>query len=404
MSTGLGRVLRPRLGGTRAICALERGWNIIVGLEVHAQLDTCHKLFSPAAVNPDAPANTLVAPFDRALPGSLPLFNWECAKLAVKAALGLACTINHVSFFDRKHYQYVDLPAGYQITQYRRPLALNGVIPTIEGHIRVKQIHLEQDTARVYYHPDTGLLEGLDLNRCGVGLIEIVTEPDIRSAVQAVAVVKWLRDMLINLKVCRGILAKGNMRFDVNISVTGPRAPSNSPPLGERVEIKNINTFNGLEHAIEVEGQRQIAILEGGGRIERETRSWNESVQQTRISRDKETRNDYRFLPEFDVPPLVLSEEFIEKIKAEMPPTRNQKLEQLMAKDLSLTTASILLDRPVFLKTYQETGQQVIVADFLCNHYAGLIERYGKEVDQADLIVLMKELAAGKISSIFSSL
>lgn len=373
-------------------------WTTVVGLEVHAQLASRRKLFSPALVDDEALPNTMVAPFDRAIPGSLPILNWQCVELAVRAALALDCTINHESYFDRKHYNYPDLPAGYQITQQRRPLAVNGTLSTGGKRLLIRQIHLEQDTARTYYNTSNGELEMIDLNRCGVGLVEIVTGPDIRSSQDAVALAKELRQILVDIGTCNGVMARGHLRFDVNVSVTGPAAPPDAPPLGERVEIKNINTFKGLEKAIQAEAQRQISILEAGARVERATRSWDERQQVTRPSREKESTIDYRFLPEFDLSPLLLDEEFIERIRAQLPPSRDERMKSLLERGISTKTANVLINHPSLLQTLMAARQSPVVADFLANQYLGFVERYGRELNSSDLELVLAGLQKGAIS------
>lgn len=389
----------------------EGAWRTVIGLEVHAQLAAKHKLFSSALNDMAAPPNTHVAPFDWAEPGSLPALNWECVELAVRAALALGFVLERRSLFERKHYLYPDLPAGYQITQNASPLARNGVVSVQGLKVCLRQLQLEQDTARSTYGSD-GKLEMLDLNRCGVGLVEIVTEPDMQSAAEAVLVARHIRETLIDVGACQGVLAQGHMRFDVNVSITGPRAPVGAPPLGERVEVKNINTFGGLTTAIEWEVARQIAILEAGGAVRRETRSFDEQRGQTIPKRSKEEAPDYRFLTEHDLPPLILDEEFIERVKRSMPKLRQRIIEQIMV-SARLTEAQathmvkVSHSNPQILRVFEVLATRVdlsiftrakVAFDFLTNKYVGACQRHEQSLPDAILVDILHHLIEGKLS------
>lgn len=401
--------------GLRRLClrslTTEGAWKTVIGLEVHAQLAAKHKLFSSAPNDMTAPPNTHVAPFDRAEPGSLPTLNWECVELAVRAALALGFDLERQSLFERKHYLYPDLPAGYQITQNRFPLARHGTISVQDLTIRLKQLQLEQDTARSIYGSD-GRLETLDLNRCGVGLMEIVTEPDIHSATEAVLVARHIQEALIDVGACQGVLAQGHMRFDVNVSVTGPRAPVGAPPLGERVEIKNINTFGGLATAIKWEVARQIAILEAGKAVKRETRAFDEQAGQTVPKRSKEEAPDYRFLTEHDLPPLILNDEFIERVRRGMPKLRQQKIEQVMAQyQLDKTQATLLIKlshlHPQIPRVFEAFTARLdlstfadakVALDFLANKYLGACQKHERSLPDELLVEMLHQIIDGKLS------
>lgn len=370
-------------------------WRTIIGLEIHAQLATAQKLFSPAFNDSDSPANNNVDPLDAANPGSLPVLNWDCVALAVRAALLLNCTVQRESAFDRKHYHCADLPAGYQITQHRRPIAREGWLEIPGGGnttVAIRQIQLEQDSAKTLHYSQAGIDSdrassggsSIDLNRCGVGLIEIVTDPVLTSAEDAMAFAKGVWQLLVDGGVCRGILAQGHMRFDANVSVTGPRAPADAPPLGVRVEIKNVNTFQGLRRAIAAEAQRQISLLEAGHGVQRETRSYDEQQRTTVATREKEPTLDYRMIPEFDVPSLILNDVFIEAVRKTMPETRPARYTRLwLAYSLEASQVDVLLTQPGLLGLFEDLVAAVggsedsnrSIYNFLVNKYLGELRK-----------------------------
>ncbi|XP_025115923.1 glutamyl-tRNA(Gln) amidotransferase subunit B, mitochondrial-like [Pomacea canaliculata] len=288
-------------------------WKSVVGLEIHAQIATKSKLFSGASTQYGAPVNSQVSNFDAALPGTLPVLNRKCVEAGVLTALALGCTVNPISRFDRKHYFYADLPAGYQITQQRQPLAQNGRVDYPHhikgaGHnsvmelrsCQILQLQLEQDSGKsLHNHCDNISL--IDLNRAGVGLMELVTEPDLRDGEDAASFVQELQFILCEIGTCDGRMQEGSLRVDANISVHKP-----GQPFGVRTEVKNINSIRNVSKAIDFEIQRQIEILEAGGKIENETRSFDAQISKTVSMRDKEKVLDYRFMPEPNLPPLCL--------------------------------------------------------------------------------------------------
>ncbi|XP_061408435.1 glutamyl-tRNA(Gln) amidotransferase subunit B, mitochondrial [Lethenteron reissneri] len=286
-------------------------WRSVVGLEVHAQIHSHSKLFSGAGVKFHAAPNSLVSHFDASLPGTLPVLNKRCVEAAVLTALALGCRINMHSEFDRKHYFYSDLPAGYQITQQRLPIAEGGALryqlfhgnrrsEAEEREVRIKQIQLEQDSGKSL-HDDARHRSLIDLNRAGVGLMEIVMEPDMSCGLEAATAVRELQLILQALGTCQAIMAEGQLRVDANVSVHLP-----GDPLGVRTEVKNINSLKFLARAIDYEIERQIQMLDDGGEIFNETRSFDSRTGKTVQMRDKEAKQDYRFMPEPNLPPLVL--------------------------------------------------------------------------------------------------
>ncbi len=293
-------------------------YEMTIGIECHVQLATKTKLFS-AADNDSrfAEPNSNVSPIDYGLPGMLPVLNHHAVELAVKAGKALGSTINLVSSFDRKHYFYPDLPKGYQTTQMYHPIIGPGVVeaPLDDGSVvavRIHHAHMEEDAGKLTHHGDYSLV---DLNRAGTPLIEIVSEPDIHSAAQARAYAVELYRRMTYAGVTHGDLYHGNMRFDVNISV----APKGAQELGKRTEIKNLNSFRSVERAAEYEFRRQVDLLEAGHTVVQETRGWNDDTQTTTSQRSKEDAQDYRYMPDPDIPPIVLTDDDVARIQADMP-------------------------------------------------------------------------------------
>jgi len=285
-----------------------------VGIECHVQLNTKTKLFS--AVNNDAvdkEPNACVSPIDYALPGMLPVLNRVAVDKAVRAGLAMNCKINLVSRFDRKHYFYPDLPKGYQISQMYQPIIGAGEVELPDGsRVRIEHAHLEEDAGKLTHFNNYSLV---DLNRAGTPLIEIVSQPDMHCPEQARLYCEELHRLMRYADVSNGDLYHGNMRFDVNISV----APEGSEKLGTRAEVKNLNSFRSVERAVQYEFERQVELLKHGEKVAQETRGWNDDTGETTVQRSKENAQDYRYMPEPDVPPIVLTEQFVEDIKAEMP-------------------------------------------------------------------------------------
>ena len=309
----------PRTADEKDFLQGETGpWELIIGMEVHAQVASKAKLFSGAPTEFGAAPNTQVSLVDAGLPGMLPVVNEYCVEQAVRTGLGLNAKINRYSRFDRKNYFYVDLPQGYQISQFEHPVVGEGEIEiTPEGGepvtVGIERLHLEQDAGKSVHDlsPDETYV---DLNRSGVALMEIVSKPDMRSAAEASAYVDALRQIVRALGTCDGDMEKGNLRADVNVSVRKPGGE-----LGTRCEIKNVNSLRFIRQAIEYEARRHIEILEAGGTIDQETRLFDSVKGETRTMRSKEDAHDYRYFPDPDLLPLELSEEFVERIKADLP-------------------------------------------------------------------------------------
>src|SRR5689334_18302797 len=318
-------------------------WEVVIGMEVHAQVTSKSKLFSGASTAFGGDPNSHVSLVDAAMPGMLPVINEECIRQAVTTGLGLNAQINLRSVFDRKNYFYPDSPQGYQISQYKSPIVGEGAI-TLEldggrtATIGIERLHLEQDAGKLL-HDQSPSLSFVDLNRCGVALMEIVSKPDIRDAEQAKAYVSKVRSIVRYLGTCDGDMEKGNLRADVNVSVRKPGGP-----LGTRCEIKNMNSINFIGQAIEYEARRQIEIIEDGGQIEQETRLFDPGKGETRSMRSKEDAHDYRYFPDPDLLPLEFSQSFVEELKAQLPELPDQKKARFIADfALSAYDASVLV-------------------------------------------------------------
>lgn len=289
-----------------------------IGIECHVQLATATKLFSGADNDArDKAPNTVVSPIDFGLPGMLPVLNREAVNLAIKAGKALNSEIARVSRFDRKHYFYPDLPKGYQTTQMYHPIILGGFVdaPLEDGstiHVRLHHAHMEEDAGKLTHYSDYSLV---DLNRAGTPLIEVVSEPDMHSAIEAKAFATELYRLMTYAGVTLGNLYHGNMRFDVNVSV----ALKGATELGLRAEVKNLNSFKSVERAAEFEFNRQVELIEKGGNVVQETRGWDDAKQKTSSQRSKEDAQDYRYMPDADIPPIVLTDEEIKEIQATVP-------------------------------------------------------------------------------------
>lgn len=319
-------------------------WELVIGLEVHAQIATQSKLFSGAPTEFGADPNTQVSLVDAAMPGMLPVINEFCIEQAVRTGLGINAQINLTSVFDRKNYFYADLPQGYQISQFLDPLVGKGtlILDMPDGTTReigITRIHVEQDAGKSL-HDQNPRSTYIDLNRSGIALMEIVSEPDMRSADEAGEYVKKLRTILRYLGTCDGDMEKGSLRCDANVSV---RRSANDP-FGTRCEIKNINSFRNIVRAIEYESQRQVEILEEGGVINQETRLFDASNGTTRTMRTKEDAHDYRYFPDPDLLPLVLEQSFVDKIKNTLPELPDQKKDRYITQmGLSPYDAKVLV-------------------------------------------------------------
>ena len=317
-------------------------WEIVIGLEVHAQVTSKAKLFSGASTAFGAEPNAHVSLVDAAMPGMLPVINVECVRQAVRTGLGLKAQINKRSSFDRKNYFYPDLPQGYQISQYKSPVVGEGEIvvdlsPTDSIRVGIERLHLEQDAGKSL-HDQSPTMSFVDLNRSGVALMEIVSKPDMRSAEEAKAYVSKLRTILRYIGSCDGDMEKGNLRADVNVSVRKPGAP-----FGTRCEIKNVNSIRFIGQAIEVEARRQVGILEDGGVIDQETRLYDPAKGETRSMRSKEEAHDYRYFPDPDLLPLEFDDAFVEALRTQLPELPDEKKARFIGEyGLSAYDAAVL--------------------------------------------------------------
>ena len=341
---------------------MSSGWDTVIGLEVHCQLLTRSKLFCPCLTTFGAPPNSHVCPTCLGLPGALPVLNAEAARMAVKAALALDCSIRPRSRFARKNYFYPDLPKGYQISQFDEPFSDHGHLditiaeatetePAIMKRARILRIHMEEDAGKNIH--DQGSSSIVDLNRAGVPLVEIVGEPDLSSPQEAAEYLRTVREILLFLGINDGNLEEGSFRCDANVSIK----PAGAPKLGTRVELKNINSFKFVEKAIATEVERQKELLEGGGRVVQETRGWDASTGTTYSLRSKETAQDYRYFPEPDLPPVVLDEVFVARARAELPELPRLKRERFV-KELGLTpyAAQVLTQHPRIAAFFEEAA------------------------------------------------
>jgi aspartyl-tRNA(Asn)/glutamyl-tRNA(Gln) amidotransferase subunit B len=314
-------------------------WEIVVGIETHTQLLTKSKIFSGASTAFGAPPNTQASAVDIALPGVLPVLNRAAVEHAIRFGLAVGAKINRRSIFARKNYFYPDLPKGYQISQYEVPIVEGGFIELPEKKIRITRAHLEEDAGKSLHEAWPGM-SGIDLNRAGTPLLEIVSEPDLRGAQEAVAYARALHRLVTWIGICDGNMQEGSFRCDANVSVR-----REGEKLGTRCEIKNLNSFRFMEHAIEFEARRQIEVLESGGKIEQETRLYDPDRDETRSMRTKEEAHDYRYFPDPDLLPLVLSQELLSEIgrgMPELPEARRARFERELA--LSAYDANLLIE------------------------------------------------------------
>ncbi|UKJ74577.1 Asp-tRNA(Asn)/Glu-tRNA(Gln) amidotransferase subunit GatB [Azospirillum brasilense] len=361
-------------------------WEIVIGLEVHAQVISNAKLFSGAATAFGAEPNSQVSFVDAAFPGMLPVINERCIEQAVRTGLGLKAQINLHSVFDRKNYFYADLPQGYQISQYLQPIVGKGeiVLDLPDGSSRtvgVTRLHLEQDAGKSLHdqHPAKTYI---DLNRSGVALMEIVSEPDMRTAEEAGAYVRKLRSILRYLGTCDGNMEEGSMRCDVNVSVRKPGAP-----FGTRCEIKNVNSIRFVMQAIEYEARRQIEIIEEGGKIDQETRLWDTTKFVTRSMRSKEEAHDYRYFPDPDLLPLELDPDWVEDIKRTLPELPDDKKARFISEyKLSSYDANVLVSekaRADFYEAVAKGRDPKLAANWVTGELFGYLNKAGKEIEES---------------------
>ncbi len=384
-------------------------WETVIGLEVHVQLATRSKMFSGSSTAFGAEPNTQACAIDLAMPGTLPSANAEAFRMATMFGLAIDAEINRRSIFERKNYFYPDLPKGYQTTQLARPIVGPGYLDiTLNSgdtkRVRIHHAHLEEDAGKSL-HEDFHGMSGIDLNRAGTPLIEVVTEPDMRSAEEAVAFAKKLHGLVTSLGICDGEMSQGSMRFDVNISIR----PKGQEKLGTRTETKNLNSFKFMEEAIELEIERQIHVLESGGKIVQETRLYNGDTKKARAMRSKEDSNDYRYFPCPDLLPVVLDETYIEDVRRQMPELPEAKRVRYIS-DLGLPDydAGILSGDAATSAYFEETanlsGQPKLAANWVMGEIAAQLNRQEINIRQCPITAvalagLIKRLEDGTISS-----
>jgi aspartyl-tRNA(Asn)/glutamyl-tRNA(Gln) amidotransferase subunit B len=365
-------------------------WEVIIGMEVHAQVLSKAKLFSGASTEFGAEPNANVSLVDAAMPGMLPVINEECVRQAIRTGLGLKAKINNRSVFDRKNYFYPDLPQGYQISQYKDPIVGEGKVivsvgPDKQGNfedieIGIERLHLEQDAGKSI-HDQHPTMSFVDLNRTGVALMEIVSKPDLRSSDEAKAYLTKLRTILRYLGTCDGNMDEGSMRADVNVSVRKPGGP-----FGTRCEIKNVNSIRFVGQAIETEARRQIAILEDGGKIDQETRLFDPVKGETRSMRSKEDAHDYRYFPDPDLLPLEFDDAYVAALKAHLPELPDDKKARLVSTlGLSAYDASILVSEKAIADYFEQVaegrdGKQA--ANWVINNLLGKLNETGKDIER----------------------
>ncbi|MDP3600353.1 MAG: Asp-tRNA(Asn)/Glu-tRNA(Gln) amidotransferase subunit GatB [Bosea sp. (in: a-proteobacteria)] len=358
-------------------------WEIVIGMEIHAQVTSNAKLFSGSSTAFGAEPNAHVSLVDAAMPGMLPVINAECVRQAVRTGLGLNAQVNNRSVFDRKNYFYPDLPQGYQISQYKSPIIGEGEIvvdlsPTEQITVGIERLHLEQDAGKSI-HDQHPTMSFVDLNRSGVALMEIVSKPDLRSADEARAYVTKLRTILRYLGTCDGDMEKGNLRADVNVSVRKPGSP-----LGTRCEIKNVNSIRFIGQAVEVEARRQIGILEDGGTIDQETRLYDPAKSETRSMRSKEEAHDYRYFPDPDLLPLEFDDAFVAELKAHLPELPDAKKARFIADyGLSPYDASVLVaerEQADYFEAVATGRDGKAAANWVINELFGRLNKEGQDV------------------------
>jgi aspartyl-tRNA(Asn)/glutamyl-tRNA(Gln) amidotransferase subunit B len=368
---------------TKLIKGATGDWEVVIGMEVHAQVTSNAKLFSGASTEFGGAPNSHVSLVDAAMPGMLPVINEECVKQAVRTGLGLNARINLKSVFDRKNYFYPDLPQGYQISQYKSPIVGEGevVVDVPEGEtvtVGIERLHLEQDAGKSL-HDQHASMSYVDLNRAGVALMEIVSKPDLRSSEDAKAYVAKLRSILRYLGTCDGDMEKGSLRADVNVSVRRP-----GEPLGTRCEIKNVNSIRFIGQAIEHEARRQIEILEEGGRIDQETRLFDPGRGATRSMRSKEEAHDYRYFPDPDLLPLEFDQAYVDELKTHLPELPDEKKARF-TRDFALSAydAGVLVAERATAEFFEGVAKgrdPKAAANWVINDLAGRLNKEGKDI------------------------
>lgn len=391
-------------------------YETVIGLEVHAELQTKSKMFCgcPVVDATTSEPNTAVCPVCAGMPGVLPVVNQKAVEYAISVALALNCQVAHTSIFARKNYFYPDLPKGYQISQYEQPLAENGVLvidtPQGEKTICIRRVHMEEDTGKLtHVIPEEGEPYSLvDLNRSGVSLLEIVSEPDLSSPEEVTAYATSLRDIVRTLGVNSGDMEKGVIRFEANVSIR----PVGSTELGTRVEIKNLNTFRGMERAIRYELQRQAALLDAGQPVIQETLGWDETAGMTFSQRGKEEAHDYRYFPEPDLPPLVVEQAWIDEIKAQLPELPRARMLRIQSTyELPLEEARMLTadsETMHFFESCVSINPSIspkTIANWICGQLFGWFNTSGEsiktmKIQPEDLMVLLNVLQVDRINQI----
>ncbi len=376
-------------------------WEVVMGLEIHAQIASNAKLFSGASTAFGSDPNCNVSLVDAAMPGMLPVINRVCVEQAIRTGLGLKAQINTYSRFDRKNYFYPDLPQGYQISQFAHPIVGEGEIevdvevPGKEDYAftcRIERLHLEQDAGKSIHDMDPHATY-VDLNRSGVALMEIVSKPDVRSPAEAAAYVKKLRAIVIALGTCDGDMEKGNLRADVNVSVCKPgqyekfRETGDFKHLGTRCELKNMNSYRFIQQAIEYEARRQIEIIEGGGKVDQETRLYDPVKGETRSMRSKEDAHDYRYFPDPDLLPLELEQAWIEDIRKSLPELPDQKRARF-EKDYGLSRYDAVVltsdaDKALFFEEVAKGRDAKLAANWVTQELFGYLNKEGLELAQS---------------------
>ena len=360
-------------------------WEIVIGLEIHAQVLSSSKLFSGASTEFGKDPNHNVSLVDAAMPGMLPVINETCIKQAIKSGIALNAEINKYSVFDRKNYFYADLPQGYQISQYKYPIVGEGSIKITDANgedkvIGIERIHLEQDAGKSLHdqHPSKSFI---DLNRTGVALMEIVSKPDLRSPEEAASYVKKIRTVLRYIETCDGNMEQGSLRADCNVSVRKPNGD-----LGTRCEIKNLNSIKFISQAIQYEAERQVEILENGGVIDQETRLFDTSTGETRSMRSKEDAHDYRYFPDPDLLPLELSESQISEIRSDMPELPDQLIERLISEyGITKYDANVIAEEKEYVHYYENSAKNrdgKLVVNWMTSELFGLLKKNNIQFNQ----------------------
>ena len=364
-------------------------YEVVIGLEVHAQLKTKSKIFAPDSTEFGSEQNSHISAITLGMPGVLPVLNKECVNMGILLGLALNCEIPKRCKFDRKQYFYPDLPKGYQISQYDEPICVNGWINVKGKRIGITRAHLEEDAGKLVHVGAAGINGAtyslVDLNRAGTPLLEIVSEPDMRSSEEARNYMEELRNIVRYLGVCDGNLEEGSMRCDANISIM----PKGSKEFGTRAEIKNVNSFSALQRAIEYEIDRQIEIVEEGGKVVQETRLWDDNLKETRSMRGKEDAHDYRYFPEPDLMPVEISREWVEEIRARMPELPEAKRNRYMSLGLSEYDASVIVEQmplALFFDKVLELGANPKTAvNFIMGEIAAYLKENKIEIDDTKL-------------------